>query len=122
MARVKKLSTAEVFYVQQHRDKFPADQIAKHLGVKENAVVKWLNENPLPEKRAGFDPSGISEDRQTVVMTQAQSAKDDKIRPSADGNSYEKKESARQEEQTANEWFQKNKKDLHVIRPGEPVF
>jgi hypothetical protein len=109
MPRVKQLSAAEVYYVNQHRNQSP-QEIADTLKIKVIAVNKWLEANPpepkvaeespkQPRKLAGF---GVSEDRGSVVMTEGQSTRDDAFNKNLPNP-------------------KRNNPDLHIINPNEPV-
>lgn len=104
MPRVKKLNVAEEFYVNENRGKMTPDEISKNLGIKVGPINKWLEQNPIPVPKSQFDPKGISEDRGTVVMTGAQSFKDDSAPKSS-----------------KQAWYEQNKKDLHIIDPTKPI-
>lgn len=125
--RKSSLSPMQLFYLEQHADKLTVEQIADAvlapIAVVRAAVKKWrkgqealaaaaAQEQPKPQERPraahfhtrtadGTERPGL------VMMTEAQSAADDK---------------AAAFEQNRSAYLERNKSCIHIIDPEKPVY
>lgn len=89
MARRKtELSKVDVFYISHNAHEMTTEAIARDLNVEEDLIIKYLEENPVPEVPAqelpkppnAYDLMGKNKKKTAVTMTPAASMLGDEER------------------------------------------